>query len=217
MKKYLSIIVSVIVIISLSSCSSDKIYKIPISETKEHFNSYVEVLHEYKDYMDAFWYGREGYIMYDFGSSSIDFELYNHLPDELFSLKKNTADDDGYEKYRLYAQRKFEHITDLCNFDEKYSDIISVLLSKVTYKNIPVDDIEKVLNKSDFYKINNKFKSSGKENLDKKIIYDKTLYIDSVWCNYKLSYDPNSSKCFREEMEFGGESRNNYVNLQQYE
>lgn len=215
MKKIRTTLVCIFVILFCTSCSNNynSIYLLAPEETKVHFEGYLSDLNEYGE-IDSEWHGRSGGIFIYPNSSDalLIFDLYNQVPDEISPFSKET--DDGYERYRIASNKNYITENEVCDFSGLYGNILSKILSKVTYKDISVDLIkdsfENMIGNKSY--LHDKIDSSM---LAEQVLYDEELYINNIWCEYYLSYYPVKKK-FVERIYFGSVEHNNYVNLQTY-
>lgn len=217
MKKIFILLFAIILFIISTSCSQNNrsVYAISYKETEKHFYQYENKLKDYGE-IDSNWYSREGSIFISPNNSeaSVDFHLYNLVPDTLFSTQKNT--DYGYERYWINSSKCYVAEDEVCNFEGEYGSVLSSLLSGVTGRDISAEFIEERFEKAGIEKeslFDDKIDSSV---LTEQVLYDEDIYINKVWCNYRLSYYGTSNK-FVEIIFFGGSGHNNYVNLQTYE
>lgn len=216
MKKLSIIFISFILLLS-SSCSTNKsnINTISVKETGEHFNDYIDKLYDYKKNMDVFdWNNeyREGTIILFFKEdrTSVNFNLYNQLPDELSPFSKKN--DDGYEKYKVSLSRCFQEADKICNLDNSIGDVVSIILSniikekttpKLIMESIEAEGVNKNVIKN----------SENLENEFNKKLYDKEININGIWCNYRLYYRYGGYQYFTEEIVFGGMEDDNYTKI----
>lgn len=182
-------------------------------KTKIHFEEYLNDLNGYGK-IDSEWHGRSGSIFIYPNSSDalLIFDLYNQVPDEISPFSKET--DDGYERYRIASNKNYITENEVCDFSGLYGNILSKILSKVTYKDISVDLIkdsfENMIGNRSY--LHDKIDSSM---LAEQVLYDEELYINNIWCEYYLSYYPVKKK-FVERIYFGSSEHSNFVNLQTY-
>ena len=214
------VILIVLACVSLILFGCENINTVSIDETKLHFYQYVDDLNKYNDKLTYDWSGREGTIYYYnkdksvkyYNYDNIVFDLYNQDPYELLPFSKKT--DDGYESYRIYVQRHFKNVDDICNFKNEYGEILSILLSKITNSNIDITVMENEFLDAG---INKDSITPNNETDAKLTLYDTDLYINDVWCRYRLYYyGPPSKYNFEEEIVFGGlEADDNYIKQKQ--
>lgn len=210
---------TIFIIVVGTSCSLNSSYynTISVEETEKNFYEYIDNLSDYNNsdvITEWNFKGRKGFINYSLynGDTLLFFDLYNQIPDELSPSSKST--DKGYEKYRLEIKRKFAQEKEVCNFNDTFGELTSIILSKVADNHISSEVIEKAIRSSNIDLSNERLKYYTSTNKLCQKISETQLYIkNNIWCKYELYYNDGGYRYFTEKIVFGGENHNNYTNL----
>ncbi len=152
MKKWLCILINIVIIFSCASCTNfSNSERISVEETEKHFNKYVQDIEdciEYSNiddcnYFDSSFEDGWGKIYMNFKDYDIGLNIY--LYNDIAFNNSFNLDELGYEKYAIFYENSFSNIDDMLNDDNSAFKIIQIILSNVEEENLTETDMKELL------------------------------------------------------------------------
>lgn len=153
MKKYICIILSVILLFSFTSCKSDDVKYVSERDLSTHYNQCISDLDEYIENndidvydsdanFDGVYSNGEGNIYYvlDNGETDVCIDLYRYV-----GLKEFIFGMEGYEKCQVQYSRDFSDITTILDNDKMALQLLPVALSSALGEELTEYDINLIL------------------------------------------------------------------------